>query len=261
MNKNRTPVIAGNWKMHNNVEESVVLVNALQNELNDFSNLFEKVEVVVAPTYTAIYPVSQAIKKFENSFINVAGQDLFWEDKGAYTGCIAGSMLKSAGANYAIIGHSERRQYFNETDADVNKKVKASLRHALIPIVCVGETLQERELNKVEEVVERQVTLGLNGLDSEVVANIIVAYEPVWAIGTGKTATSSQAEEVHLFIRTVLSKNFGVDVANKVRILYGGSVKAENSQELLSQPNIDGALVGGASLKAEEFANVVKSAM
>lgn len=252
MTFNRKQVIAGNWKMHNNVDESLELTQALHNELNNIT----EVEVIVAPTYPAIYPVAQFLK---DSSVKIAGQDIFWEDKGAYTGCVAGSMLKNAGAEYVIIGHSERRQYFHETDADVNKKTQASLRHNLIPIVCVGETLDERESNKVEDVVERQITLGLKELDSNVVENIIIAYEPVWAIGTGKTATSSQAEEVHVFIRKVLTKLFGVDVANKVRILYGGSVKPDNSKELLSQPNIDGALVGGASLKAADFVGIIKS--
>lgn len=254
MNKKRIPIIAGNWKMHNTVAESITLVKSLHYGLSWTG----EAEVVVAPPFTAIYPVAEILR---DSYIKVAGQDLFWEDKGAYTGAVAGSMLKEAGADYVIIGHSERRQYFNETDETVNKRIKAAFRHQLLPIVCVGETLVEREADKVTDVVGRQVQLALDSLPQQELENIIIAYEPIWAIGTGKTASSAQAEEVHIFIRDVLAKNFGENVAAKVRILYGGSVKPDNSKELLMQPNIDGALVGGASLKAADFIDIIKCAM
>jgi len=254
MNKIRIPIIAGNWKMFNTVAESVALVKSLHYGLAWAG----EAEVVVAPPYTAIYPVAEFLK---DSYIKVAAQDIFFEDKGAYTSAIAGSMIKEAGADYVIVGHSERRQYFNDTDATVNKKTKAAFRHQLLPIVCVGETLDERESGKVADVVIRQVQMALDGLQQQELENVVIAYEPIWAIGTGKTASSNQAEEVHVLIRDALAKNFGETVAMKVRILYGGSVKPDNSKELLQQPNIDGALVGGASLKAADFIEIIKSAM
>ena len=208
MNKTRIPVIAGNWKMHNTVAEALQLTKSLSYGLSWPGDA----EVVIAPVFTAIYPVAQVL---HDSYIKVAGQDLFWEDKGAYTGAVAGGMLKEAGADYVIIGHSERRQYFNESDESVNKKVKAAFRHQLLPIVCVGETLAEREANRVNEIVGRQVELALAELPEQQLEQVIIAYEPIWAIGTGKTATSAEAEEVHVFIRDVLTKNFGEGVAAK----------------------------------------------
>lgn len=250
--KFRTPIVAGNWKMHNTIVEALDLAKALH-----FGMVCPPdVDVVIAPTFVAVHEVA---KLLEGSFIKVAGQDLFWEDTGAYTGEVSGMLLKDAGADYVIIGHSERRQYFNETDATVNKKVKAALKNALIPIVCVGETLAQRETGQAQEVVTFQTKEGLQGLTPAEIADLVIAYEPVWAIGTGKTATAQQAEEMHVVIRNVISQQFGPDAADKIRILYGGSVKAANSAELLNKPNIDGALVGGASLKAKEFIDIIHS--
>ncbi|MCK4870680.1 MAG: triose-phosphate isomerase [Gammaproteobacteria bacterium] len=248
----RTPIIAGNWKLNNTISESLELVKGIHYGLTDVSG----VEVVVAPTYTAISKVADFLK---DSAIAVSGQDVFWEDSGAFTATISAPLLKDVGADYAIIGHSERRQYFGETDEMVNKRVKAALKHNLIPIVCVGETLEEREAEQVEKVVNTQLSGGLAGLTSEEIAELVIAYEPVWAIGTGKTASPEQAEEVHQLIRNIVASDFGQEAADKVRILYGGSVKPANSKELMSQPNIDGALVGGASLKADDFLGIIKN--
>lgn len=247
----RTPIIAGNWKLNKTIGEALDLAKALQQGLPT-----TKFEVVVAPPYTAINKVAEFLK---NSPIKVSAQDMFWEDTGAFTGTISAPMIKEAGAKYVIIGHSERRQLFQETDETVNKKIKAALKHGLIPIFCIGETLAEREAGKINDVITTQLTGGLRDLTANDMAKIVVAYEPVWAIGTGKTATPEQAEEVHVLIRETLAKKFG-DVASGVSILYGGSVKPSNSKELLSKPNIDGALVGGASLKAEDFLGIIKNA-
>jgi triosephosphate isomerase (TIM) len=249
--KKRIPIIAGNWKMFNTISESLNLVKALH-----YGLAVRDVEVVVAPSFTALNKVAEFLK---DSFIKVSGQNFFWEEQGAYTGEVSAKMLKEAGASYVIIGHSERRQYFGETDATVNKKTKAALKHGLMPIVCVGETLSEREQGQVEEIISRQVEVALAEISNEEALQIVIAYEPVWAIGTGKTATTEQVVEVHSLIRSLLMQRFG-DYALKMRILYGGSVKASNSRELLAQDNVDGALVGGASLKAEEFMEIVKSA-
>jgi triosephosphate isomerase (TIM) len=249
--KIRTPLIAGNWKMYKTINEAINLVNAIHYELK-----YSEIEIVVAPPFTAISKVADMLKE---SFIAVAGQNVYWEDQGAFTGEISAPMLKDAGADYVIVGHSERRQYFGETDATINKKIKAALKHALIPIVCVGETLAEREAEKVSTVIQTQISGSLQALSSDEAEKLIIAYEPVWAIGTGKTATAEQAEAVHLMIRNLISKQFGAEIAKKMKILYGGSVKPANSQELLSYENIDGALVGGASLKAEDFIGIIKN--
>lgn len=249
----RTPIIAGNWKMHKTIAEALELVKGLHYGLQESSN---KVEIVVAPPFTALHKVAEFL---QDSFIKVAGQDLFWENTGAFTGAISGMMLKDAGADYVIIGHSERRQYFNETNATVNKKIKAAFKNALIPIFCIGETLDEREGGQVETVIRSQTLEGLDGLTAREVADLVIAYEPVWAIGTGKTATPEQADDTHRMIREIIAENFGVETSDKLRILYGGSVKASNSKELLSLENIDGALVGGASLKVDDFAGIIKS--
>ncbi len=246
----RKPIIAGNWKMYKNVSESVSLAAALA----PLAAKTEHCEVVICPTFPALFPVAQAVK---NSSIKVGGQNLYWEKEGAFTGEISGPMLKAAGCDFVIIGHSERRQYFGETDATVNKKIYAALESGLKPIVCIGETLQEREGNITFKVLEKQLSGSLAGLKSEQFDQIVVAYEPVWAIGTGKTASPAQAQEVHAFVRSEVSKLFGAAVADKLRILYGGSVKPENVKELMSQTDIDGALVGGASLKAESFAGII----
>lgn len=251
----RIPLIAGNWKMNKTIVEALELVKALHYGLQYPDAT--KLEIVVAPPYTALNKVAEFLK---DSFIGVSAQDLFWEESGAFTGAISALMLKDVGAEYTIIGHSERRQVFGETDSSVNKKIKAALVHNIVPIFCVGETLEEREAGKVSTVIETQFAGGLKDLTPEQLEKMVIAYEPVWAIGTGKTATPEQAEEVHAMIRQMLVKQFGQTTADIVRILYGGSVKPSNSKELLSQPNIDGALVGGASLKAEDFIGIIKNA-
>jgi len=252
----RTPIIAGNWKMNKTIGEAMDLVKALHHGLQYPDAT--KFEIIVSPPYTALNKVAEFLK---DSFIGVSAQDLFWEDSGAFTGAVSAPMLKDAGAEYVIIGHSERRQIFGETDGAVNKKIKAALAHNLVPIFCMGETLEEREAGKVSTVIGTQFAGGLKDLTSEQLEKMVIAYEPVWAIGTGKTATPEQAEEVHVMIRQMLAKQFGQATADVVRILYGGSVKPSNSKELLAQPNIDGGLVGGASLKAEDFIGILKNAV
>jgi len=247
----RKLIIAGNWKLNNTNQEAIELVTLLKRELNDIVD----VDIVVCPVSTALSDIQDVLNE---SNICLGAQNVYWEDSGAYTGEVSAPMLKDIGVQYVIVGHSERRQYFGETDEAVNKKTKAVLAHGLTPIVCVGEVLQERESDQTFEVIEKQCTGGLAGLTAEEVGKIVVAYEPVWAIGTGKTASPDQAQEVHHFIRTLLAKMHGDDVAQTVRIQYGGSVKPENSVDLMSQPDIDGALVGGASLKADTFSDIVK---
>ncbi|MFZ5445950.1 MAG: triose-phosphate isomerase [Myxococcota bacterium] len=245
--------IAGNWKMNKTVSESLALVRELRNAI---SVVRDRVEVAIAPPFTALHPVGKAL---EDSNIALAAQNCHASDSGAFTGEVAAPMLKEVGCSYVILGHSERRQLFGETDAGVNRKVAAVLKAGMLPIVCVGETLEEREGNKTLSVVETQVKGCLAGFGAAEGAKFVIAYEPVWAIGTGKTATSRQAQEVHAHIRALLGGLWGADAAGQVRIQYGGSVKADNAAELLSQPDIDGALVGGASLKAADFAAIVKA--
>lgn len=249
----RIPVIAGNWKMYKTIREAVDLVKGIQYAL-PFPG---EAEVVVGPPFSALLPVIDACR---DSYIGVAAQNMHWEDEGAFTGEVSGAFLKDMGCEYVIIGHSERRQYFAETDDAVNRKVASAMKHGLIPIVCIGETLSERENEKTFEVIERQLGGGLPALDPEDAKKLIVAYEPVWAIGTGKTATPDQAEEVHAFIREFLSNLFDANTADSIRILYGGSVKPDNAADLLCLPNIDGALVGGASLKVDSFAGIIGAA-
>jgi len=248
----RKLIIAGNWKLNHSEKEAVELVTALRTSLIDLN----AVDVVVCPAFTVLPIVHDVI---QDSNIALGAQNVYWENSGAYTGEISVPLLKDIGVQYVIVGHSERRQFFGETDETVNKKIKAVLSHGLTPIACVGEVLEERENNKTFEVIEKQCAGGFAGLTTEEMKKIIIAYEPVWAIGTGKTASPDQAQEVHQFIRTLLVKLFGDDVAQTVRIQYGGSVKPENSVDLMSQPDIDGALVGGASLKADTFSDIVKN--
>ena len=248
----RIPLIAGNWKMNMTIPEAVELVNGIKIGLR----WPEDVDVVVAPPFTSLKMVSEVAK---DSYIGVSAQNVHHEEKGAYTGEIAASFIKDAGANYVIIGHSERRQYCNETDELVNKKVRIALKNELKPIVCVGESLEQREQGNFVEVIEQQLSVGLEDLTQVLASELVIAYEPIWAIGTGKVATVTQIEEVHEKIRALLAKNFSEDVASSVRILYGGSVKAENSKEILSLPNVDGALVGGASLNSAGFIEIIKS--
>lgn len=244
----RTPVIAGNWKLYKTSGEAKGLIEALLPLIKDVKG----VEVIVAPVFTILHRVGELIG---GSRVKLSAQNCFWEEEGAFTGEVSPGMLLDAGCSHVIIGHSERRQYFAETDETVNRKTKAAIAAGLKAIVCVGETLEEREEGVMNDVLTRQVTKGLDGLTS--LQAVIIAYEPVWAIGTGKTATEAQAQEAHRLIRTVISQKFGVDSSDKVRILYGGSVKPDNVKGLMSQPDIDGALVGGASLKPESFAAIV----
>jgi triosephosphate isomerase len=247
----RKPVIAGNWKMHNTISEALELVREIKGKVEGVTD----VEIIVSPVYTALASVSAELN---GSNIKVASQNIFWEEKGAFTGEIAPNMITDAGCSHAIIGHSERRQYFGETDETVNKRIKAALLAGLIPILCVGETLEEREAGSTMSVVETQIKGGLVDISAEDMAKIIIAYEPVWAIGTGKTASPDQAEEVHKNIRGIVEGIYDPAISDGVRILYGGSVKPENVDELMVQPDIDGALVGGASLKADSFARLVR---
>ena len=249
----RTPIIAGNWKLNKTVAEAVTLVSALKNLVSKITD----VEIVVAPAFTAL---STAAKLLEGSNIRLSAQDVFWKNDGAFTGEISPLMLKDVGCDYVIVGHSERRRYFGETNETVNEKVKAALGHDLKPIVCVGENLEDREAGRTESVIEDHVINGIAGLSRSSLLATIIAYEPVWAIGTGATATPGQAQVAHKFIRSLLSEKHSNDVAAQVRIQYGGSVKPDNAVELMAQSDVDGALIGGASLEAELFATIVKSA-
>ena len=250
----RRKFVCGNWKMHKTVAEAVALVDELRAALGDAAG---RVQVAVAPPFTALYAVAQAAR---GTGIEVAAQDVYWEKQGAFTGEVSAPMLAEVGCQHGIVGHSERRQIFGETDDTVRRKVVALLAAGVRPIVCVGETLAEREAGRTLEVVERQVRQGLAGVSTEDLGRITLAYEPVWAIGTGRTATSAQAQEVHLAIRNLL-REIGAPVADGIRIQYGGSVKPENAAELMAQPDVDGALVGGASLKAQDFVAIVKGAL
>lgn len=245
----RKPIIAGNWKMNMTKAQAAELIEELKPLVADTKN-----EVVICVPYTDI-ETAAALCKGTN--IKVGAENVAWAEKGAFTGEVSADMLLEVGAEYVIIGHSERRQYFGETDASVNARLKTALAKGLKPIVCVGETLDQREKNRTKTVIRKQVTIGLEGLTEEDAVKTVVAYEPVWAIGTGKTATSEQAEETIKFIRSVLAKMFGRKTANKVRIQYGGSMNPKNVKELMAQPNIDGGLIGGASLKAPDFSQVV----
>jgi triosephosphate isomerase len=247
----RLSFIAGNWKMNKTVGEALDLVRELKAALSGLKG----VEVAVAPPFTALFAIR---KELEGSPILLAAQNLYWEEKGAFTGEVSPLMLKEVGCSYVIIGHSERRQFFGETDETVNRRIKAALAQDLKVIFCIGETLKEREEGKTFPVIERQVEGGLKGMGDKEMRNMVVAYEPVWAIGTGKTATPEQAEEVHRFIREKLGKFYSREITEEVRIQYGGSVTPENVKRLMNQPNIDGALVGGASLKAESFSKIVR---
>ncbi len=246
----RIPFIAGNWKMFKTVQEAVVFVKELKSAVKDVAD----VEIVVAPPFTAVHPVAEAAR---NSNIGVAAQDVYWEREGAFTGEVSPAMVKEAGAEYVIIGHSERRRLFGDTDATVNRKLAAALAAGLTPIVCIGETLEERERNETLDVLDRQIKGGLDALGAEQVADLVIAYEPVWAIGTGRNATSAQAQEAHAHIRMRLRQWFGGDAADRCHVLYGGSVKPDSIRELISQPDVDGALVGGASLDVKSFTDIV----
>ena len=246
----RIPFIAGNWKMFKTVQEAVVFAKELRSVMRDVSD----VEIVVAPTFTAVHAVAEALR---NANIGVAAQDVYWEREGAFTGEISAGMIKEAGAEYVIVGHSERRRLFGETDRTVNRKIVAAIGAGLTPIVCVGETLEERERGETPAVLDRQIKDGLDTLTADQVAELVIAYEPVWAIGTGQNATAAQAEESHLHIRQRLGQWFGGNAADHCHVIYGGSVKPDNIAELVREPDVDGALVGGASLDVRAFAEIV----
>ncbi len=250
----RRTIIAGNWKMNNDIKETKDLISKI---LEGINNISLNCEVVICPPFTSLSEAAQMIKE---SKIKLGAQNLHQEESGAFTGEISAKMLLGVGCEYVIIGHSERRTLFGETDELINKKIKRALSNNLKPIFCVGELLEEREKNITNQVVEKQLIDGLENLSAEELKNLVIAYEPVWAIGTGRTATPYQAEEVHVFIRQIIADKFSKDLAENLSVLYGGSVKPENSGELLSQRNIDGALVGGACLKADSFLKIIMSA-
>jgi triosephosphate isomerase len=247
----RTPLITGNWKMFKTVAEATAAVRALASLVADVTG----VDVLVAPTFTALHAAAEAAR---GTKIGVAGQDLYWEKDGAFTGEISGPMLKEAGAGWVIVGHSERRALFGETDVTVNRKIGAAFAAGLTPIVCIGETLEQREAGQTLDVLDTQIRRGLEGLTGADVLKLVLAYEPVWAIGTGRTATPGQAGEAHAHIRSRLRQWFGAEAAEGCRVLYGGSVKPDNIAELIAQPDVDGGLVGGASLDPAGFAEIVR---
>jgi triosephosphate isomerase len=246
----RHPFIAGNWKMFKTVHDTVVYVKEFRSLVKDI----EDVEIVIAPPFMAVYAAAEAAR---NSNIGVAAQNLHWERDGAFTGEISGPMIKEAGAEYVIIGHSERRTLFGETDQSVNRKIGAAIAAGLVPIVCIGETLAEREAGEMLSVLDRQIKTGFDGITGEQVGALVIAYEPVWAIGTGRTATADQAQEAHAHIRQRLRQWFGAPAADECHVIYGGSVKPDNTKDLIAQPDVDGALVGGASLDIKSFFEIV----
>ena len=250
----RKTVIAGNWKMNNDLKESEKLIVELKNLLQ---NEKPNCEVIVCPPYTSL---SEASKLLNGSQIKLGAQNMHFEENGAFTGEVSALMLKSVGCEYVILGHSERRHIFGESNEMINKKIKKALSAGLKPIFCVGELLEERERGTTNDVVKKQILKGLAEISADEMKNIIVAYEPVWAIGTGKTASPAQAQEVHEFIRDLVEITYSLEVANDLVIQYGGSVKPDNAKELISQKDIDGALVGGACLKADSFMGIIKGA-
>ncbi len=249
----RNIVIAGNWKMYKINSEALQLANQVRMKTTDI----KKTSIIICPPFTALNPVYEVIK---DSPIHIGAQNLLWEKEGAYTGEISAGMIKSTGAALVIIGHSERRQYFGETEETVNKKIVTALEHGLKPIVCVGETLEQREANITKEVVGKQIRGAFKDITPAQMEHIIIAYEPVWAIGTGKTASPEQAQEVHMEIRALIAELFGDKIAEAIIIQYGGSVKPANAEILLSQPDIDGALIGGACLDADSFSQIIHTA-
>ncbi len=249
----RRPLIAGNWKLHKTIPEALELVAALKSEIGDLDD----VDLVVAPPFTALAPVAEALA---GSRIFVAAQNCHPEPSGAFTGEVSPPLLHDAGCRFVIVGHSERRQLFGEDDAFINRKVHALSSEGLGVIFCIGETLEERENGRMFDVLRQQVSAGLKGLDDNAMSGVVIAYEPVWAIGTGRVASTDQAQEAHAFIRELLGEQFGAGVADATRILYGGSVKPDNVDGLMSQTDIDGTLVGGASLKASDFIRIARFA-
>ena len=252
----RTPLAVGNWKMYKAIAETTEFCLRLKDELASVGG--KQVEAAVAPPFTSLSAAAQALR---GSFISVAAQDVFWAESGAYTGEISPKMLADVGCRFVIVGHSERRQYFHETDDSVNKKAAGAIKEGLVPILCLGETLTERQGGSTFAVVERQTREGLRGLAVKDPEKLVIAYEPVWAIGTGQTATPNQAQEVQAFIRNLVAQIFSPPLAQGIRILYGGSVKPENIGELMAMNDVDGALVGGASLEAKSFAQIVRGSI
>ena len=246
----RTPFIAGNWKMFKTVLETTVYVKELRALVKDVND----VTIVIAPPFTAVHAASEAAR---NSSVAVSAQNMSWEREGAFTGEISAGMIKEAGAQYVIIGHSERRTLFGETDVNVNRKTTAAIAASLTPLVCIGETLEQRERSETMDVLDRQIKGGLDGLSGDQVAALVMAYEPVWAIGTGRTATPAQAGEAHAHIRSRLRQWFGAPAADGCLLLYGGSVKLDNIRDLMAQADVDGALVGGASLDVRSFYDII----
>jgi triosephosphate isomerase len=246
----RQPIIAGNWKMYKTVAETVKYVKEFRVMVKDITD----VEIVVAPPFTAVHAAAEAAR---NSNVVIAAQDLYWEREGAFTGQVSAQMVREAGAEYVIIGHSERRTLFGETDTGVNQKTVAAFAAGLTPIVCIGETLDQRDRNETLAVLDRQITQGFEGLTGEQLAQLVIAYEPVWAIGTGRTATPAQAGEAHTHIRGRLRQWFGAQAAEACHVIYGGSVKPENARDLVGQADVDGALVGGASLDIRAFFEII----
>jgi triosephosphate isomerase len=247
----RKTFIAGNWKMNTSIEEGLALAKALVDKAAGIND----VDIAICPPYTHLASLAPIVK---GSAIKLGAQDLHWEAKGAYTGKISGAMLKNIGVTYVIIGHSEQRSYFHETDATVNLKIKAALANELLPIVCVGETLAERKGGSLWTVLERQVKGAFAGISPENAEKCTIAYEPVWAIGTGEVATPAQADEAHRFVRAKLAEIYGQELANRLRIQYGGSMKPDNAKELLALPDVDGGLIGGAALKADDFMGIIR---
>jgi triosephosphate isomerase len=249
----RTPLIAGNWKMFKTIAETMKHVKALRPLVKDITD----VEIVVAPPFPSIHAAAESLR---GSNVLVAAQDLYWEREGAFTGEVSGPMLAEAGADLVILGHSERRTLFGDTDATVNRKISAAFAADLMPIVCIGETLDQRERSETLDVLDRQIRGGLDGVTSAQLAQLVVAYEPVWAIGTGRNATAEQAGEAHAHIRQRLRQWFGAEAADLCRVIYGGSVKPGNIRDLVAQPDVDGALVGGASLDVKAFFDILRNA-
>ena len=246
----RIPFIAGNWKMFKTVQDTTVYAKELRRLVNDVND----VRVVIAPPFTALHAASEAAR---NSNVSVAAQNMYWEKEGAFTGEISAGMIKEAGAQFVIIGHSERRTLFGDTDVTVNRKVMAALAGDLTPIVCIGETLEQRDRNETMAVLDRQIKEGLDGLTGDQIAGLVIAYEPVWAIGTGRNATPAQAGEAHAHIRSRIRQWFGAPAADACLVIYGGSVKPDNIQSLIALPDVDGALVGGASLDVRAFHDII----
>jgi len=251
----RKTIIAGNWKLYKTISEAIELANGLKRAL--FNINASDVDIVICPVYTALSEVAEVIA---NSNISLGAQDAYWQDEGAFTGEVSVKLLKDVECRYIIIGHSERRQLFSETNETVNKKLRRVVTHGLTPIMCVGETLSERDSGNTFKVLDDHIINGLKGFSAQEAQNVVIAYEPVWAIGTGKTATPVQAQQAHQYIRSLIAKLFGNTIAAGIRIQYGGSVKPENIEEIIRQPDVDGALVGGASLKVDSFARIVTAA-